>query len=267
MTFKQLSHKQIPMLAGPLAPDATEGLAALQERLTRAHYSRLRFYWTNRGVAPNQGATLDLELYGLGLLEASSPGHRTYRVTDLAVKLLAEFSAAEKVRRAPHHELASRVAQWQQSLGRMTWEGVEFIVREQDVSASAAAMSIALPVNEPGLTAATRPDVYSVVPTMEESRIEPQVFEVKVSRADYLADVAKPMKRLAYAQIADRVLYVVPAGLVSIAETPKLCGLVYEHAPGEFEIVQRAKRRRVTLQPRQFMNLVLKPGQAPIRSF
>lgn len=256
------------MLAGHLAPEATDtALADLQARLTRAHYSRLRYYWTNRGAAPNQGTTLDLELYGLGLLEASSLGHRTYRVTDLAVTLLAAFSASEKVRRAPHHELVARVAQWQRSLERMTWEGIEFIIRVPGVIASAKAMGIELPEGEVGFTAAARPDVYSIVPTMEEGRIEPQVFEVKVSRADFLADVAKPMKRLAYAQIADRVLYVVPAGLVSAEETPKLCGLVYEHAPGEFEIIQRAKRRRVTLKARQFMNLVLKPGQAPLRSF
>ena len=142
----------------------------------------------------------------------------------------------------------------------MTWEGVEFRVREDDVSVRARAMDIDVTATLGILHALPRPDVFSVVQTFDATRISPLVHEVKVSRADFFADVAKPLKRLAYACIADAVHYVVPAGLVEAHEVPKNCGLIVEAAPGQFKVVKRAKKLPVATTPANFMNLVIKPG-------
>jgi hypothetical protein len=246
-----------------MTQEKPENLDQLRSVLTRAHYRRLRFYWVNRPHAPNQGTVIDLDLYRLGLIVPSKHGHSHYHTTDLGVAVLVAQSEAERARRSPHHELAGRVAQWLRDKGRMTWEGVEFRVQSQDVSKTARAMAIDTSRGRDILYACPRPDVFSVVPTMTEARIEPEVHEVKVSRADFLADIAKPEKRLAYALIAQRVFYVLPEGLVNADEVPEGCGLVYESKPGEFRVEKRAKKRPVKLEPTHFMNMVVKPGVLP----
>lgn len=63
----------------------------------------------------------------------------------------------------------------------MTWQNIELLV---DL--------------ESGGRQAIRPDVFSVAANYDEKRINPCVDEVKVSRADFLADVARPEKRAGY---------------------------------------------------------------------
>lgn len=111
---------------------------------------------------------------------------------------------------------------------------------------------------------AVRPDVFSLVITYDETRINPCVHEVKVSRADFLADVARPEKRAAYAQLAKVVYYAAPAGMIRADEVPDGCGLLEEVAIGVFKVGKRPKKRRVGLTPHQFMNLILKPGAMPL---
>lgn len=96
--------------------------------------------------------------------------------------------------------------------------------------------------------------------TYDEKRINPCVDEVKVSRADFLADVARAEKRAGYARIAEVVYYVVPAGTAEGSEVPVECGLIVEREFGAFEIVKRPKKRSVALTTHHFMNLILKPG-------
>jgi hypothetical protein len=230
----------------------------LSRELTRKHYSRLRFYWQNRR-AHIQGGALDLDLQRLGLIRLSDAG-TSYSATEAGAQALAEQTVRDRERRAPHHELGGRVAQWLQEQGRMTWDGVEFRVREPDVYARAKAMAIDVGDERGVLFSFPRPDVFSVVQSFDPERINPLVHEIKVSRADYLADVANPLKRLAYACIADAVHYVLPAGLVEPHEVPTSCGLIVELEPGAFKVLKRAKKRAVTMSAANFMCMVIKPG-------
>ncbi|WP_425953286.1 hypothetical protein [Ralstonia pseudosolanacearum] len=97
--------------------------------------------------------------------------------------------------------------------------------------------------------------------TYDASRMNPCVHEVKVSRADFLADLAKPDKRKGYAHISEVLYYACPKELIGSEEVPPDCGLVYETALGEFSVIKRPKKRKVTLTAGHFMNLILKPGQ------
>ena len=56
-------------------------------------------------------------------------------------------------------------------------------------------------------------------------------FEIKVSRADFLADLRDPAKQDAWREVATRHAYAVPAGLVAADEVPSSSGLLAVGAP------------------------------------
>lgn len=213
--------------------------------LTRKHYARLRQYWqAGRYGLVSHGDGIVLDLAAAKYLElAPSGGALMLAITQAGIEALHAESQREKERRQPHHALAGRLAEWLREQKRVTWENVELLVPSPE-----------------GGKQAVRPDVFSVVSTYDEKRLNPCVHEVKVSRADFLADIAKPEKRAGYAQISEVLFYAAPAGMISADEVPPECGLVVEAAPGEFKVEKRPKKRPIVLSTHTFMNLILKPG-------
>lgn len=211
------------------------------------HYRRLRFYW--RGRQGKGGASLtdqiDLDLAAAGLIQRRESGGVVYFFITSAgeVELSAE-NKREIERRKPHHELGCRLAQWLRDQGRITWENIQLSTGS----------------TEDG-NVTVRPDVYSMFKTLDPKRMNPVVHEVKVSRADFLADVKMPSKRAGYARFSESVCYVAPAGLIAPQEVPDGCGLLEEQTPCQFALIKRAKRKKVDLTARDFMNLILKPGE------
>ncbi len=51
-------------------------------------------------------------------------------------------------------------------------------------------------------------------------------YEVKVSRADFLAELKRPMKRRIGMRYSNEFYFVTPGGLVSASEIPSECGLI-----------------------------------------
>jgi hypothetical protein len=51
-------------------------------------------------------------------------------------------------------------------------------------------------------------------------------YEVKTSRADYLGELKRPLKRRVGMRYSNEFYFVVPAGMLSIAEVPPECGLI-----------------------------------------
>lgn len=51
-------------------------------------------------------------------------------------------------------------------------------------------------------------------------------YEVKTSRADFLAELKRPLKRRIGMRYSNEFYFVAPAGLASVAEIPPECGLV-----------------------------------------
>lgn len=62
--------------------------------------------------------------------------------------------------------------------------------------------------------------------TWPSGKFERLAFEVKVSRSDFLHEVATPGKRKAATYLAHRFLFATPKGLVQEGEIPDGCGLV-----------------------------------------
>jgi len=214
--------------------------------LTRQHYKRLRWFFKAPAGNASLADNIDLHLAACGLIERVERfgGAVCFRITTPGTIELAAENQREIERRKPHHSLASRLARWLQEQGRATWENIEFIVET------------------PAGRQAIRPDVFSLATTCNPARITPHVYEVKVSRRDFLADIAQPKKRAGYATIAERVFYAAPAGMISPDECPDGCGLVLEDGD-TFVVARKAKRQPVQLGPAQFMNLILKPGIVP----
>lgn len=221
-------------------------------KLTAKQGTRLRHYFERpgRGCQRYTLDVVDLDLAGLGLITAKTSMAGSYVSvfpTPLGTQALYQFRQQTLTERRPHHELASRLAAWLRGKGRITWEGIEFKVEENKRTIGKV-----------------RPDVFSIEPSqMMPRHIKPAVHEVKVSRADFFADLALPEKRQGYASVAEVVYYAAPSGILTPDDIPDEFGLVVETTEGRFEVVKRAKRRKVELSASHYLKLINRPGTFP----
>ena len=89
------------------------------------------------------------------------------------------------------------------------------------------------------------PDVFSIRHTTVEAYAEPIVHEVKVQRADLLADLRRAGKRQAYLELGGECWYVIKEGIADADEIPAECGvLVAERAPRSWSPGRRRSGRR-----------------------
>ncbi|WP_244131251.1 hypothetical protein [Burkholderia gladioli] len=236
-------------------------MVPLTVNLTRHHYKRMKFYWRGgRDGGASRTDGIDVDLAGLGLImrlhDAPLGRGVCFAITERGEQELALERQREIERRSPHHNLGGRLSAWLRTQGRATWENIEFVVEateENQIPGTSFAV--------PGYRSPVRPDVFSMVTTRNPAQMRPYVHEVKVSRADFLADVANVDKRAAAAMISESFFYACPEGMIGKDEVPPECGLVYEHSEGDFSVVKRPTRKKLILTPEHFMNLILKPGE------
>jgi hypothetical protein len=82
-----------------------------------------------------------------------------------------------------------------------------------------------------------------------EDYVEPVVHEVKVRRADLLADLKRPAKGEAYRFISSQCWYVLREGIATADEIPADYGVMVAPADGGALDVQRAAPRRACRLP------------------
>ncbi len=122
-----------------------------------------------------------------------------------------------------HDELADLLAAWLRSAcDRMTWNNFRF-----DTYGTG------------------RPDVFSMAKTLHLKKSAPMVHEVKISRADFWADVRADKWRK-YQPFCSQFFFVCPAGMVNKDEVPKDAGLIFytpdtEYKYNSFKLVKRPK--------------------------
>lgn len=85
-----------------------------------------------------------------------------------------------------------------------------------------------------------RPDVFAMMKSFTNPK--PTVYEVKVSRSDFLADVTAG-KWMGYRAFASAIYFAMPDGLVKRTEIPDGCGLMFRSETGW------RYARKPTLQP------------------
>jgi hypothetical protein len=151
--------------------------------------------------------------------------------------VLAETLNRHRAARDAHEGLVERVARDMTRAGRLAWRGLAMRAKVGD------AWVMALP------------DVFSIRHTTVEDYLEPVVHEVKVRRADLLADLRREAKRAAYLQLAGECWYVIRAGIARPEEIPPECGvLVADDAQG-LELARPAPRRAMKLPFHAWMAL------------
>lgn len=117
---------------------------------------------------------------------------------------------------------------------------------------------------QPRSWSVVRPDVFACLPALKVRNAASAISEVKVSRADFFADLARPEKREAYAALAEAVYYCCPDGPIGRDEVPEGFGLLCEVAEGSFVLRKKARRAKgFTLAADTVMTLMVK-RQVPL---
>ena len=86
------------------------------------------------------------------------------------------------------------------------------------------------------------PDVFSIRHTTVEDYAEPVVHEIKVRRADLLADLRRADKGAAYLALASQCWYVLKRGIAEADEVPPAFGVMLADGAG-LEVARPAPRR------------------------
>ena len=199
--------------------------------LGRRHHQRLREVYRSAGWPCHDA--LEVDLLAAGLLERvwSADGHESLRVTQAGIACLARVFADHRAARGPHEALVERVAREQARQGRLAWRG----------------LALLSPLPRPDEPEAVQwvsacPDVFSIRQTSVEAYCEPVVHEIKVRRADLLADLRRPAKRAAYLDMAGAVCYVLAEGIGGPDDVPPECGVMLASRDA-LQVLRPAPRR------------------------
>jgi hypothetical protein len=211
-----------------------------------AHRRRLRELWRSAGWPCRDNLEIDLLAAGL-LVRAIDPhGRETLRVTDAGISLLAQTLHRNRAARDDHEQLVARVAREMQRAGRVVWRGLSLRARVGErMGESAGALAGGTPA-EPAWVMAM-PDVYSIRHTTVEDYVAPVAHEVKVRRADLLADLRKPAKGEAYRWLSSECWYVIRAGIAEPQEIPEAYGVLVAPPEGALEVARPAPQRGLRL--------------------
>ncbi len=207
-----------------------------------AHQRRLRAMWQSAGW-PYQD-TLELDLLAAGLLDRwrDDQGRETVRVTDAGLRLLQATLQQNRAARDGHEQLVARVARNMQRAGRVVWRGLSLRARVGEPAVGDAAA-------EPRWVMAM-PDVFSIRHSTLEDHVDPVVHEIKVRRADLLADLRRPAKGEAYRWLSSECWYVIRAGIAQPDEIPPVYGVLVadmDRGADGLEVARPAPRRAMRL--------------------
>lgn len=208
------------------------------------HLRRLRAVWHSAGW-PYQDA-LEVDLLAAGLLHrhCDAQGRDTVRLSDAGIARLQLSLGANRAARDAHEQLVARVAREMQRAGRVVWRGLSLRARVGgDALPPPAADATPAPPADDGRWAIAMPDVYSIRNTTVEDWVEPVAHEIKVRRADLLADLRKPAKGEAYRWLSSASWYVLREGIAEPGEIPEAYGVLIAAADGSLQVARPAPRR------------------------
>ncbi len=217
--------------------------------LTRTHARRLRDVWRSAGWPCCDAVEAELLAAGLLERERDAAGRDTLRVTDAGVRVIAASLQKNRAALDAHEALVERVAREMQRAGRVVWRGLAL---RAPLAADGGATTWAV----------ARPDVYSIRHTTVEDCVEPVAHEVKVRRADLLADVRRHAKRAAYLALASQCWYVLQEGIGDERDVPDDCGVLVAGATA-FDVLRPAPRRAMRVPFAVWMALARADAQRP----
>jgi hypothetical protein len=200
--------------------------------LGAVHRRRLREVWRSAGW-PCQDL-IEIELLAAGLLQRrrDGDGRESLRVTDAGIAVLAVTLQKNRAARGAHEALVARVAREMQRAGRVVWRGLS--LRAKVGLGDDAAWAMAMP------------DVFSIRHTTVEDYVEPVAHEIKVHRADLLADLRRPEKGEAYLQMSSQCWYVLREGIGDADDIPPAFGVLLARESA-LEVQRPAPKRPLKL--------------------
>jgi hypothetical protein len=226
--------------------------------LSSSHRRRLREIWRSAGWPCRD--TVEIELLAAGLLARAfdAEGRETLRVTDAGVLLLAATVQRNRAAFDAHETLVARVALEMQRAGRLVWRGLS-------LRAPLPARTQVDGAEEQGRTrwVLAMPDLYSIRQTSVEDYAEPVVHEIKVRRADLLADLRRPDKGAAYRALASQCWYVLARGIADPDEVPAPYGVMLADAAG-LDLVRPAPSRALRVPFAVWMALARANAVPPV---
>lgn len=210
--------------------DALSG--GVPRTLSALHRRRLREVWRSAGWPCRD--LIEVELLAAGLLQRQSDGdgRESLRVTDAGIAVLAAALQSNRAARDAHEALVARVAREMQRAGRVVWRGLSLRARVGTGDAATWALGV--------------PDVYSIRHTTVEDYVEPVAHEVKVHRADLLADLRRPEKAQAYLHNSSQCWYVLREGIGEADEIPAPYGVMVARESA-LEVLRPAPKRALKL--------------------
>lgn len=218
-----------------------------------AHRRRLREIWRSAGW-PCQDL-LEIDLLAAGLVERvrDGLGRETLRVTEAGVRQLAATLQRNRAARDAHEALVERVAREMQRAGRVVWRGLALRapLQASDDPQGGTTWSTAMP------------DVFSIRHTTVEDYVEPVVHEIKVRRADLLADLRRADKRAAYLALSSQCWYVLREGIGTEQDVPPDCGVMIAGAT-VLEVARPAPKRPMRLAFGTWMALARASAEPPL---
>lgn len=213
--------------------------------LGRIHARRLREIYRSAGWPCCD--PIEVDLLAAGLLERvrSAWGHETLRVTDRGIAHIAGTLVVNRAALSVHEALVEQVAREMTRSGRIAWRNLSLRARLPPLDA-----------DEEGAKprwCMARPDVFSIRNTSVEAYAQPIVHEVKVRRADLIADLRKPDKRAAYLDLGGECWYVLGADargrcIGAPDEIPAECGVLVLEA-GRLVVARAAVHRPLPRMP------------------
>ncbi|MGY0199151.1 hypothetical protein [Leptothrix sp. BB-3] len=230
------------------APNSTPAanVTALPVAIGSVHRRRLRTLWQSAGWPCHDLIEAELLAAGLLLRVLDEQGRMTLHLSDAGVQELVRASEQNRRARSAHDGLATRVAATLAREGRLAWcglsvraplpvspDGPEVVAEPPDSVPGDLLDGLVEPVEpvEPAPRSPSRwpvvlPDVYSIRQTSAPGWLQPQVHEIKVTRADLLADLRLADKRAAYLAVAGAMYYVLAEGIGDADDVPPECGVL-----------------------------------------
>ena len=189
----------------------------------------------------------------VALLEAGPTDSSVLIHCPLGIALMAQTLQRNRAARDAHEQLVARVAREMQRAGRIVWRGLSLRARVAaslpwaGPAATALSLRARVAAQSEAAWAMAMPDVFSIRHTTVEAYLEPVVHEIKVRRADLLADLRRPAKGQAYRDLSSECWYVLRAGLAEADEIPPVYGVMIAHEDSVLEVLRPAPKRPITL--------------------
>ena len=222
----------------------------------RLHARRLREMYRSAGWPCCDG--IEIELLAAGLLERvrSAEGHETLRVSDAGIARIADTLGTNRAVMTSHEALVEQVAREMTRAGRVAWRGLMLRARVGGATPE-----------DPARWCMAKPDVFSIRNTSVEAYAHPIVHEIKVRRADLLADLKKPDKRAAYLDLGGECWYVLGCDargrpIAKAEEIPAGCGVLIAQE-GRLTVERAAQHRELERLPFQVWLALAKAQPVP----